>query len=376
MEPLSRAVLAAVLKAAVDAIVLIDARGIIQSVNTAALVMFGYNREELVGSNVSMLMPSPYHEEHDQYLQNFHATGDAKIIGIGREVEARRADGKTFPIHLAVSRVEAEGEVFFTGIIRDISDLKNTEAKLAQANEELENRVKERTRQLEQTQAELIKSEKLATLGHVSGGIAHEIRNPLNAVRTSVYYLRNAKSPSEEKVAEHLKRIDRQVSLIDNVITALSDIARLPEPATNRCDIPQLLTEAIGSVTLPSGLQIELEVDDGLQADADPNQLSIVFRNLIRNARDATSAGGTIRVSGTVDGKSVLVSVADTGVGIRDEDMKRITEPLYSTKPRGMGLGLAICTAILQKNHGHLSVESLLDEGTTFHVHLKKYLEG
>ncbi|MEO1616339.1 MAG: PAS domain S-box protein [Planctomycetota bacterium] len=376
MEPLSRAVLAAVLKAAVDAIVLIDARGIIQSVNTAALVMFGYNREELVGSNVSMLMPSPYHEEHDQYLQNFHATGDAKIIGIGREVEARRADGKTFPIHLAVSRVEAEGEVFFTGIIRDISDLKNTEAKLAQANEELENRVKERTRQLEQTQAELIKSEKLATLGHVSGGIAHEIRNPLNAVRTSVYYLRNAKSPSEEKVAEHLKRIDRQVSLIDNVITALSDIARLPEPATNRCDIPQLLTEAIGSVTLPSRLQIELEVDDGLQADADPNQLSIVFRNLIRNARDATSAGGTIRVSGTVDGKSVLVSVADTGVGIRDEDMKRITEPLYSTKPRGMGLGLAICTAILQKNHGHLSVESLLDEGTTFHVHLKKYLEG
>ncbi|MEM0926628.1 MAG: PAS domain S-box protein, partial [Planctomycetota bacterium] len=332
MEAQNQAVLAAILKAAVDAIIVIDAEGTIESVNTAALVMFGYNREEMVGNNVKLLMPEPYRSEHDEYLAAYHQTGTAKIIGRGREVVARRADGSSFPIHLAVSRVDIDDKTLFAGIIRDISELKNSEAMLAEANEKLERRVQERTDQLQNAQAELLKSEKLATLGQVSGGIAHEIRNPLNAVRTSVYYLRHAKSPSPEKVAEHLERIDRQVSLIDNVITALSDIARMPEPEMVRCDLPQMINDAIASVELPASIRVESHWEADSFATADPNQLSIVFRNLIRNARDAMQVGGTIRCFTSTGDREVTVSVEDTGVGIGESEILRITEPLYSTK--------------------------------------------
>ena len=238
---LHREKLEVILANAVDAIVTIDECGIVESVNPAMERLFGYAADEVVGQNVKMLMPSPYREEHDTYVQNYLRTSIPKIIGIGREVVGRRKDGSTFPMHLAVSEIEFDGSRLFTGIIRDISDLKLAEQKLADANEKLEARVKERTEELRQAQADLVKSEKLATLGQVAGGIAHEIRNPLNAVKTSAYFLSRAKQPSEEKVQEHLERIDRQVTMIDNVITALSDVAKLPDPKLEAVDIEKLI---------------------------------------------------------------------------------------------------------------------------------------
>ena len=371
MQLQDQALLAAILRTAVDAIIVIDAFGMIQTVNPATTKLFGYTADEMLGQNIKLLMPEPYRAEHDGYLKNHRETGRTKIIGVGREVVGKRKDDTTFPMHLAVSEVPFGETTLFAGIVRDISDLKEAQQQLTEVNAQLEDRIRERTAELRETQAELVNAEKLATLGQVSGGIAHEIRNPLNAVRTSAYYLRNARNPTAEKTIEHLERIDRQVSLIDNVITALSDVARLPEPRVELCSVSELVREVIPTVSMPDNVMVvnELSIDLPL-ALIDPNQVAIVFRNLLRNARDAMPSGGTIRLTSATNDNDIVIEVMDTGIGIDAKDLGRITEPLYTTKARGMGLGLAISTAILKKNRGRLEVESELGVGTAFAVFL------
>ncbi len=373
MQEQDQALLAALLQTAVDAIIVIDTRGIIQSVNPATTKLFAYTQADMIGENVKILMPSPYREEHDGYLRNYQNTGRAKIIGIGREVTGKRKDDTTFPMHLAVSEVPFGDKKLFAGIVRDISDLKSAQQQLSEVNDQLEQRVRDRTGELRATQAELLRAEKLATLGQVSGGIAHEIRNPLNAVRTSAYYLRNAKNLSLEKTREHLDRIDRQVSLIENVITALSDFVRLPEPRIARCNINDLVHQVLESVSVPENVKILNQVaTEKPIAMVDPNQISIVLHNLIRNAGDAMPDGGTITLGSDVTPEEIVIEVIDTGTGIKDEHLRRITEPLFSTKAQGMGLGLAVSAAILDKNQGHLEAQSQLGVGTTFAVHLPR----
>lgn len=369
MDKQSQSRLGAILDNAVDAIITIDERGIIESVNPATQTLFGYSEPELVGQNVKLLMPSPYRDEHDGYLQHYLETGQEKIIGIGREVCGLRKDGHVFPMHLAVSQFLDEGRRLFTGIVRDITDLKVAQQRLTQLNEELEARVQARTKELREAQAELVSKEKLATLGQVSAGIAHEIRNPLNAVKTSVYYLLNAEHPSPAKQAEHLDRIDRQVTLIDNVVTALSDVARLPPPDLRAQSIGRHLREMVNSTSLPSTIEIAWELPADLpHVKFDENQLSIAFRNLLRNAREAMKAGGILSIGGHSSDGKVHVFVGDTGVGISPEHLERIMEPLFTTKTRGMGLGLAITRAIVQKNGGEIQVVSELGKGTRFTV--------
>lgn len=363
--------LQAILDNAVDAIITIDERGTIESVNEATKTLFQYDTAELIGRNVKVLMPSPFQDEHDTYLRNYLTSGERKIIGIGREVSGKRKDGTIFPMHLAVSEIVFEGRRVFTGIVRDISDLKEAERKLEELNEQLEERVRRRTAQLRDAQAELVAKEKLATLGQVSGGIAHEIRNPLNAVKTSAYYLLRAKDAPETKKIEHLNRIDRQVTVIDNVITALSDVAKLPDPSPVQISPRAILQQAIRDVSMPNTISVELDVpEETSDLLVDEYQIPIVFRNLLRNARDAMPDGGTIRVSAESLGDRVAIHIDDTGVGISAEVMDRILEPLYSTKARGMGLGLAICKAIVDKNSGALKFSSELGKGSRFTVEL------
>lgn len=363
--------LQAILESAIDAIITIDELGIIESVNPATQNLFHYTAEELIGQNVNILMPSPYHEEHDGYIQSYLSSGTRKVIGIGREVLGRRKDGSMFPLHLAVSEIAFAGRRLFTGIVRDISDLKEAKAKLEQLNSQLEGVVRQRTDELRNTQAELVEKEKLATLGQVSGGIAHEIRNPLNAVKTSTYYLLNAKTADEAKRREYLERIDRQVTAIDNVITALSDVAKLPEPKLGPVEPEVILAEAIQGIALPPNVTIEMDVPPAVRAmRADEFQIPIVFRNLVRNARDAMPDGGTIKVSARQLDDKIAIDVTDAGIGIEAEQLERILEPLYSTKARGMGLGLAICNAIIRKNGGQLHFRSEPGQGSTFTVEL------
>ncbi len=215
------------------------------------------------------------------------------------------------------------------------------------------------------------RSERLAAIGQVAGGIAHELRNPLNVVKTSVYYLLNGKNPTPAKTAEHLQRIERHVVVADGVITALSNFARLPLPNLRPFPVCQCVREALELNPLPDNIEVEIDCPEPLPPVlADIDQLRIVFGNLVRNAREAMPQGGRLRVHGRHVGEAVEVDVSDTGVGISPEGLGRITEPLYSTKARGLGLGLAIVRAILDKNKGRLRVASGLGRGTTCTVQL------
>jgi signal transduction histidine kinase len=213
------------------------------------------------------------------------------------------------------------------------------------------------------------RTERLATIGKIAGGIAHELRNPLNVVRTSVYYLLNAKSPSPEKARMHLERIDRQVLVADNVITALNDFAKLPMPDPRPLAVAPSLKEALELNPLPPEIQVAFDCPPTVPAMlGDAHQLRIVFGNLIRNARDAMPDGGLLSITARPVDSSVEIAFADTGTGISAADLGRIMEPLFSTKSRGIGLGLPIARAILEKHNGTLSVSSELGRGTTMTV--------
>jgi signal transduction histidine kinase len=215
------------------------------------------------------------------------------------------------------------------------------------------------------------RNERLAAIGQVAGGVAHELRNPLNVVKTSAYFLLNAKSPSPEKTAEHLRRIGQHVEVADGAITALSNFAKMPLPAFAPFPVRDCVKEALETNPLPDGVRVELDFPASLPpALGDAGQIYIVFANLIRNARDAMPNGGSLTVRGRLSDGEVEVSFTDTGVGIPPENLGRIMEPLYSTKARGLGLGLALARAILEKHRGMLRVESSPSRGSTFTVRL------
>jgi two-component system, NtrC family, sensor kinase len=219
--------------------------------------------------------------------------------------------------------------------------------------------------------ARLQRSERLAAIGQVAGGIAHELRNPLNVVKTSVYYLLNARTPNPAKTAEHLQRIERHVMAADSVITALSDFARMPLPNLRPVVVEECLSEVLQVNAIPENIEVIVDAPPNLpRILADSNQIRIVFANLIRNAREAMPQGGSLTLRATRVGDGVEVAVTDTGVGIAPENFGRILEPLFSTKARGLGLGLAIARAILEKNQGSLRMASELGRGSSFTVRL------
>lgn len=215
------------------------------------------------------------------------------------------------------------------------------------------------------------RSDRLAAIGQVAGGVAHELRNPLNVVKTSVYFLLNARATRPEKVTEHLQRIEQHVTVADGVITALSNFAKMPLPNLRPFSVQHCIQEALDTNPLPDNIQVNMDLPAALpEALGDVDQLRIVFANLIRNARDAMPQGGQLIVNGRALDEGLEVAITDTGVGIAPENLGRVMEPLYSTKARGLGLGLALSRAILDKNRGSLTARSELGRGSTFLVQL------
>lgn len=212
-------------------------------------------------------------------------------------------------------------------------------------------------------------NERYATIGRVSGGIAHELRNPLNVVQTSVYYLLNAKNPTSEKVQAHLHRIERQVSRCDGIITTLTDFAKLPEPNLEPFELDEILEDTVSENTCRPGINVELNLaPDAKALKGEPKQLKIAFGNLIRNACEAMTSGGTLEISSRHKGRFVEISFRDEGCGIPPEKIHEITQPLFTTKSFGIGLGLAVTTAILERHRATMHIKSEVDKGSTFTI--------
>jgi signal transduction histidine kinase len=219
--------------------------------------------------------------------------------------------------------------------------------------------------------ARLQQSERLAAIGQLAGGVAHELRNPLNVIKTSIYYLLNARNPSPEKKAEHLSRIEKQVGMADGVITVLTNFARLPVPNMRPFEMAACIADTLQANRVPENVETKIDIPPSLPgALADRDQIQIVLGNLIRNAVEAMPGGGKLTITGRQQGNEVQIAIADTGEGIPRANLERIMQPLVSTKPRGIGLGLPLVRGILAKNHGRLEVASEVGRGSTFTVYL------
>jgi signal transduction histidine kinase/CheY-like chemotaxis protein len=235
----------------------------------------------------------------------------------------------------------------------------------------MESMVEERTRELRRAQERLLRSERLAAIGQLAASVAHELRHPLGVMRQSAYYLSLKLVDVDEKVKKHLRILEQQIGASDKIITDLMDFSRVHKPTLAEVDVESLLDQTLVDMEMPAGVAVVRTRAKRLPLIwGDGQQLQQAFRNLIMNACQAMPEGGTLYITTTREGKYLEIAFQDTGVGIPPEGLERIFEPLFTTKARGIGLGLAICQGIVEQHQGTIEVESLVGQGTTFTVRL------
>jgi len=345
-----------------DGIVVIDEQGIVQSFSPAAERLFGYTSREIVGENVKMLMPSPYREAHDDYLERYCDTGERHIIGIGRVVVGLRKNGESFPMELQVGEFNAGGTRFFTGFVHDL-----TEEQAAK-------------RRIQDLQAELLHASRLSAMGQMASTMAHELNQPLTAV---VNYLEAARHLLEsgaqgvDRVGSLIGRAVAQAERAGEVIRQLRQFVRKGETDHRTQSLNKLVEEALALALVgarQSGVRVVLDLEtDLLPVYADGVQIQQVLINLVRNAIEAMEAVErrelNIATRKLPDGMAE-VQVMDSGPGIPPEIADRLFQPFVTTKASGMGLGLSICREIVESHQGQLNAAATTSGGTVFRMSL------
>ncbi len=358
---MSEVQLESILATVPDGMVVIDERGMIRSFSAAAERLFGYSADEVKGRNVSMLMPSPYREQHDGYIGRYRATGERRIIGVGRVARAQRKDGSTFPIELAVGEVGADGERLFTGFIKDLSERQ------------------EREQRLHELQSELIHVSRLSELGQMVSALAHEVNQPLTAIENYLRAgLRLMESGESEQSKSVLLRAGEQAARANEIIRRLRDFVRKQETSKRIENLPKVVEEAtaLSMVGVKSrGIVLTTRFDpEAHSAYVDKFEIQQVLFNLIRNAIEALAdcdrpalSIATVRSTGRSGEKVILISVADTGPGLDPKVRQRLFQPFVTTKSSGIGVGLSICRSIVEAHGGRIGVSDTPGGGTTFH---------
>jgi signal transduction histidine kinase len=245
--------------------------------------------------------------------------------------------------------------------------MKQAEAALHKQQEHLEEMVEERTSQLRKTQDDLLIAERLAVLGQLAGSVSHEIRNPLNVISSSAYYIKMKLGSMDKKLKEHIERIESEVKNSTAIIDSLLSLSGMKEPNKVRLNLIPLLNEAISTSQIPQTIKIVKKIPENeIFMEADKEQLSMVFHNIIKNAVEAVSGKGTLTldVSKQANDKIKILFI-DTGMGIAPENMSKLFKPLFTTKARGIGFGLAICKMIVNKHKGIIDITSEEGGGTT-----------
>ena len=336
----------AIIDSAVDGIIVINARGEIESFNPAASRLFGYAESEVIGRNVNVLMPSPYHEEHDSYLARYLHTGEPRIIGMGREVTGLRKDLTTFPLHLSVGQITVEGERKFTGIVHDLTQ-----------RVRLEERLRDR--------------DALARLGEMAAMLAHEVKNPLAGIRGAVQII-GGRMPAGNPDTAMMKEIVARIDSLDAMMKDLLLFARPPKPKRLPTDLVPLLAATVGLLKQDeSAKDVDVTIE-GLAppVPADGEMLKMVFHNLLINGAHAMHGHGRIRVRVSTEGAACSVAVSDQGPGIPDDIKDKMFIPFFTTKRRGTGLGLPTAKRFIEAHEGRITIDTPPSGGTTVTVQL------
>ena len=358
--PEREAHLRSILETVPDGMIVIDERGIIRSFSVAAERIFGYAAGEVCGRNVSLLMPSPHREQHDEYIARYLRTGERRIIGIGRVVAGQRKDGSTFPMELAVGEVKQGDHSLFTGFVRDISE-------------------RQRTRQrLQELQAELSHVSRVSEMGQMASALAHEINQPLAAASN---YLQAAKrlgarrDPAQaELIDEALDKAAGQVERASQILRRLRTFIRKGEPELAPEDVAKLIEEGSAIALVGArerGVTVRLLTAARLPAVlVDKIQIQQVIVNLMRNAVEAMEQSPrrelTLEAALAAEGGLLVVRIVDTGPGLAPDVANRLFQPFVTTKPQGMGVGLSICRSIVEGHGGTLAAEANPGGGTVF----------
>ena len=336
----------AIVEAAVDAIIVIDGRGCIEAFNPAAVRLFGYAEREVIGRNVSLLMPSPYRDEHDGYLDRYQREGSARIIGIGREVTGRRRDGTVVPLQLSVGEMVIAGQRKFVGMLHDLTARKRMEQQLGE-------------------------QQSLAKIGEMAAVLAHEIRNPLAGIRGAMQVMAARHDPTSQE-AMVTREIIARVDTLSELMQDLLLYARPPKARPAPVDLERLVLTVVELLRRDpevSGVEIKVHGAAPL-VRADAGLLKIVFHNLLINAAHAMSGRGELRVELASSGQVSSVTFTDQGPGIPPEIRDKIFTPFFTTKVRGTGLGLPTAKRLVEAQGGTIAIDCPPGGGTSVIVHM------
>jgi len=382
--------LKAIIDHAIDGIITIDQRGIVESINPAALQLFGYRSEEVIGQNVSILMPEPDRSRHDGYMENYYRTGEKKIIGIGREVRGRRKDGTTFPFRLAVSEVFYDDRRAFTGFVHDLSKEKEAEEKLLHYTEELEATVSNRTKdliklvsELERTKTEVSQSlEKEKELNQLKSRFvsmaSHEFRTPLSAVQLSASLIEKYVQKSDKaNVLKHTARIKNSVQLLTSILNDFLSLERLEagkvsvkKESVNLIQLAEEITEEMQLICKANQHIVYEHTGSTATFVLDGHLLKSCIINLISNAIKYSGENTFIEFNTEINGNTCTVVVKDDGIGIPVDDQENLFEPFFRAHNTGnipgTGLGLNIVKRYVSLMGGTVSCRSEQDHGTVF----------
>ncbi len=381
--------LAAIIEHAIDGIITIDSSGVIESVNPAALKLFGYEGREVIGQNIAMLMPEPHRSSHDNYIASYLRTGQKKIIGIGREVRGLRKDGTTFPFRLAVSEVVMSNKSIFTGFIHDLSKEKEVEEKLVRYTEELEHTVAERTKDLIKLVAELesAKSEVSVSLerekelnqmkSRFVSMASHEFRTPLSSIQLSADLIdKYVVKPDLNNVLRHTGRIKNSVQLLTSILNDFLSLERLEADRVvakmeqvNLVRLGEEITEEMQLICKKNQHIVYQHTGSTAMFLLDPNLIKSSVINLISNAIKYSGEDTFIEFNTEIAGDTCMLTVKDNGIGIPNEDHKNLFEPFFRANNTGnipgTGLGLNIVKRYAKLMGGTVSFSSELHKGTT-----------
>jgi two-component system sensor kinase FixL len=370
----------ALINAAAEGMFIIDSHGIIEVANHAAERLLGYEQAELIGRNVKFLMPSPNREQHDTYLSEHLRTGENKIIGKSREVEALKKDGTLLQIYLSVGKYDDENAIKFVGIIRDLSDLKQSEEKLESAENEIHELVNS-----------LAHVSRIGVMGEMAAGIAHEINQPLTAISTyarACIRLLQADDKKLDEVVLALDKIENQALRAGDIIRGLRTWIRDQDTKRAVADCNSLVAEVVDIAKMAaknSDIQLQLLLKaTPSSVVCDSIQIQQVVLNLIKNSIDAineyTLEKPDVRREIVIhteccELERIKVTVTDYGPGISEKAADSLFNPFFTTKSTGMGMGLSICQTIIRAHGGELGYLSDRHGGASFYFILPTSIE-